>query len=101
MKKWKMLREQKEAIKKYPDMKVYFTKNYNDFLHRYKRQFAIYQFWLKVNYLFRNIFGVTACSSDGDCDGVTISYVFRFLFWEVELGSTFTRSVTAPPDLPY
>lgn len=67
----------------------------------YLRKFRIVKAWIKVKWFSKQMFGVTCTNSDGDCDGVSESYAFRFLFLECYLGSAFQRSRTAPSDTPY
>lgn len=75
--------------------------NYRDVKKAFFRKFIVVKAYNKSKWFLSQMFGVTCIDGDGDCDGTTETYAFRFFFWECYLGSTFTRSRTAPPDLPY
>ncbi len=78
-----------------------FGTNYKDVKRYYIRQFLGYKVYRKAKWFLSELLGVTCIGGDGDCDGTSETYAFRFFFWECYLGSTFTRSRTAPPDVPY
>jgi len=93
----KELMNYKKLMKEYPDIQP----TYLPYRKRYLRQFKVVRAYWKTKWFLSELFGVIAAGGDGDCDGYSERYVFRLLFLEVYLGDTFTRSLTAPPDVPY
>ena len=89
--------EYKKLMEKDPT----FAPNYREVRKGYLRQFKIVKAYKKSKWFLSELLGVTCIGGDGDCDGTSETYAFRFFFWECYLGSTFTRSRTAPPDVPH
>jgi len=94
---WKMLKEQKEFAKQYPKWKHF----YLDTRKRFLNQLTVVRAYKKTKWFLSELIGICSAGGDGDCDGHSERYVLRFLFVECYLGSTFSRSFTAPSNVSY